>query len=269
MIKEWPLGYTDTPVLPGTGWRVHDPLRPQPPIVTPPTAATKKGPGAPPGDAVVLLGPNCTVSELWTHLDGSPLRWRCDGDELEVEPESGDIRSVAEFGSVQVHVEWQAPTEITATSQGRGNSGVFLLGLYEVQVLDCFNNPTYADGLTAAIYGQQPPLVNACVAPGEWHSYDIVFEAPVFDDDVLVSPAYITVFHNSILAHIRVRLDGPTQHRELANYSVAHPARGPLVLQDHRNPVKFRNVWVRELDLGAAQSAMASPQQTRKLQHDV
>lgn len=248
-MTEWPLGYTDTPLLPGTPWHVHDPSRPQPTVVTPAQPQHSAATATAPSDAVVLLGYNSSPADHWTHLDHSALRWRRDGDELEVVPKSGDIRSVAEFGSVQVHVEWQAPREISATSQGRGNSGVFLHGLYEIQVLDGFANPTYADGSTAAIYGQYPPLVNACVAPGAWHSYDIVFEAPVFEDEQLVQPAWVTVFHNGILVHLRQRLDGPTQHRQLANYDKPHAARGPLVLQDHRDRVRFRNIWVRDLEL--------------------
>jgi len=241
-LKVWPAGYTDTPVLPGTSWRVHDPDRPQPPVVS---VSGMQPQAAPPGDAIVLFD-GADLSS-WTHLDGRAAEWRIEDNELCVVPGTRDVRSVAEFGSVQLHVEWRAPKTITATSQGRGNSGVFLMGLYEVQVLDGFANPTYADGATAAIYGQHPPLVNACVPPGDWHSYDIVFEAPVFDADGLVTPAFLTVFHNGVLVHIRQTIAGPTQHKVLANYDTTRATRGPLVLQDHRDKVRFRNIWLREL----------------------
>lgn len=244
-MKIWPAGYTDTPTLPDSQWHVHDPQRPQPPVVTPPVPSSAGRVGTPPSDAVVLF--DGTDIAGWTHLDGADPQWQVDNGELLVVPSSGDIRTTREFGSCQLHLEWQAPREITATSQGRGNSGVFLLGLYEIQVLDGYENPTYADGQTGAIYGQHPALVNACVPPGEWHSYDIVFEAPVFVDNRLQTPAYMTLFHNGVLAHLRQRLDGPTQHRELASYEPVHPERGPLVLQDHRDPVRFRNIWLREL----------------------
>lgn len=247
-IKVWPAGYTDTPKLPEdpsnpespeSEWHVHDPARPQPKIVTPRDARGI------PSDAVVLF--DGTSVDAWQHLDERPVEWFIDAGELQVVPKTGDIRTRQEFSSCQLHVEWQAPTLITATSQGRGNSGVFLLGCYEVQVLDGYDNPTYADGMTGALYGQHPPQVNACVPPGEWHSYDIVFEAPEFADDRLKTPAYITVFHNGVLLHHRQRLDGPTVHRELANYDVTRASSGPLVLQDHRDDVRFRNIWLREL----------------------
>ena len=242
-IRELPKGYRDTPVLPNSKWRVHDIDRPPPPVVTPSAPAQA---GRPPSDAVVLF--DGAGLDAWRGRGGGPAAWTLvDGDAVEVSPGSGDIHTAEAFGSCQLHVEWRAPTAIRADSQGRGNSGVFLLGLYEVQVLDGYENPTYADGLTAAIYGQYPPLANACVLPGEWHVYDIVFEAPVYEGRVLASPAYMTVLHNGVLVHHRQRMQGPTAHRALASYDEPHGPTGPLVLQDHGDPVRFRNIWLRPI----------------------
>ena len=239
-IKALPKGYRDTPVLPDSAWRVHDIDRPAPPVVTPSTT------GRPPADADVLF--DGTSLDAWAGRDGGPAGWALvEGDAVEVSPGSGDIHTRAAFGGCQLHVEWRTPTTIRADSQGRGNSGVFLLGLYEVQVLDGYDNPTYADGAAAAIYGQFPPLANACVPPGAWHVYDIVFEAPVYDAGALASPAYMTVLHNGILVHHRQRLHGPTVHRAVASYDAPHGPTGPLVLQDHGDPVRFRNIWIRSI----------------------
>ena len=239
-------GYQDTPRLPDSPWRVHDGNRPAPPVVTPPTFSSQARPGDPPSDAVALF--DGSGLDAWRGRDGAAA-WRLVGDgTMEVVPGSGDIRTRAAFGSCQLHVEWRAPEAVRGESQGRGNSGVFLLGLYEVQVLDGYANPTYADGQTAAIYGQYPPLVNACVPPGAWHAYDIVFEAPVYAGGTLTAPAHITVLHNGVLVHHRQRLLGPTLHRELASYDAPHGPTGPLVLQDHGDLVRFRNIWLRPIE---------------------
>lgn len=245
-IRKLPQGYTDTPRLPDSAWRVHDIDRPAPGVVTPPTFSTQERAGSPPSDAVVLFdGSNL---DAWVGADGKPPGWQLvAGDAMEVTPRSGSIQTREAFGTCQLHVEWSAPTEITADSQGRGNSGVFLLGLYEVQVLDSFDNPTYADGHAAAIYGQQPPLVNACVPPGDWHVFDIVFEAPVFKENEMAVPGYMTVLHNGLIVQHRQRLQGPTKHRELSDYDTPHPSQGPVMLQDHGDRVRFRNVWIRPL----------------------
>ena len=246
-ISEWPKGYRDKPVLPDSQWRVHDIDRPAPPVVTPPTFSTQACSGQPPSDAVVLF--DGSSLDAWAGHDDGPAPWNLvPGDAMEVAPDTGDIHTREMFGDCQLHVEWSAPTEITADSQGRGNSGVFLFGLYEVQVLDGYDNCTYADGMTAAIYGQYPPLVNACVPPGHWHVYDIVFESPVFDAGRLVSPAYMTVFHNGLIVHHRQAIQGPTRHGELANYDEPHGPQGPLVLQDHGDRVRFRNIWIRPIE---------------------
>ena len=158
---------------------------------------------------------------------------------------SGSMQTKQEFGDCQLHLEWASPGKAESNSQGRGNSGVFLMGRYEVQILDSFENESYADGQAAALYGQFPPLVNASRGPGEWQSYDIVFEAPRFDGEELASPARVTVFHNGIVVHHGQAMIGATTHRAVAQYSPHGP--GPIQLQDHGNPVRFRNVWVRPL----------------------
>lgn len=245
-IRDLPKGYEDTPVLPGSRWRVHDPKRPAPPVVRPPTFSTEAQPGSPPADATVLF--DGADLAAWVGSDGAAATWRLvEGKAMEVAPGAGSIRTRESFAACQLHVEWRAPTAIVADSQGRGNSGVFLLGLYEVQVLDSYDNPTYADGAAGAIYGQHPPLVNACVPPGWWHVYDIVFEPPLYADGALRTPAYMTVLHNGLVVQHRQALQGPTRHRELANYAEVHGPAGPVVLQDHGDPVRFRNIWIRPL----------------------
>ena len=251
-IRQLPKGYRDTPLLPNAKWRVHDVDRPAPPVVRPPTTSTQERAGEPPSDAVVLF--DGTSLDAWAGPDGSAAKWKLvDGNAMEVAPRTGNIHTRQSFGSCQLHVEWRAPTAITADSQGRGNSGVFLLGRYEVQVLDGYQNPTYADGLAAAIYGQYPPLVNACVAPGQWHAYDIVFESPLFKNGKLAMPAHMTVLHNGLLVQHRQRIQGPTKHRELASYDEPHGPAGPLMLQDHGDRVGFRNIWIRPIERFEAQ----------------
>jgi len=238
------IGYQDTPLVPGMKWHVHDGERPQPKAVRP-TNLGEIAPVLPPQDAIVLFdGKN--FDEWAKAKDGSPVEWRIVGDAMEVVPKTGDIRTKRAFGDIQLHIEWAAPSEVKGESQGRGNSGVFLMGLYEVQVLDCYGNLTYPDGTTGALYGQYPPLVNACVPPGKWNVYDILWKAPVFNGDTLASPAVITVLHNGVVLHHGTALLGPTHHKEAAAYT-PHDAKGPIALQDHGDLVKFRNIWVREL----------------------
>ena len=237
------LGYEDTPLLPGGRWCVHDSRRPQPRVVDPGTASTQETPGKPPSDAQVLF--DGTESGQWEDMKGGKAPWKIEHGEWEVVPKTGDIRTKQGFGDCQLHVEWKAPALVKGESQGRGNSGVFLMDRYEIQVLDCFRNPTYPDGTTAALYGQWPPLVNACRPPGVWQTYDVVFFAPRFEGERLLVPAYMTVIHNGVVVHHHQELQGPTQHRRLAGYE-AHPLKAPLRLQDHGDLVRYRNIWIRE-----------------------
>ena len=242
------LGYTDTPQIPGSEYRVHDSERPQPRVVTPGTFSTQEAPGQPPSDAVILFDGADTSSWVSAKKDkeGEPCPWKVENGCLEVVPKSGNIKTRQEFGDCQLHVEWAAPTEIEGDGQQRGNSGVFLMGKYEIQVLDCYDNPTYPDGTTGALYGQCPPLVNACRKPGEWQVYDIVWHAPRFEGEEMVRAPRVTVFLNGVLLHHDKELIGPTTHKK-APVVKPHPETGPLVLQDHKNPVRFRNIWYRPL----------------------
>ncbi|WFB35995.1 DUF1080 domain-containing protein [Kiritimatiellota bacterium B12222] len=232
------LGYSDTPVL-SSGYHVHDGTRPQMPVV-------KAEPNQVPSDAVILF--DGSSLEGWTNCrDGEACGWKLVEDEaMEVVPGVGDIQTTAEFGSMQLHVEFMSPAVVKGMGQGRGNSGVFLMGQYEIQVLDNWENPTYADGTVGGIYGQTPPLVNSIRKPGEWNVYDILWKAPVFDAEDLVSPAVVTVLLNGVVQHHAVTLKGPTEHRVLPGYK-AHADKGPLKLQDHGDLVRFKNIWVREL----------------------
>ena len=237
--QQAPTGYDDTPMQPDGKWRVHDGNRPRPPVVTPgPLAST-----APPSDALVLLGPGNDLSR-WQATDGASASWPMSDGVLQTG--KGMLQTKAEFADVQLHVEFATPSDVKGNSQERGNSGVFLSGVFEIQVLDSFNNLTYADGQAAAMYGQYPPLVNASRKPGEWQSYDIAFTAPKFSGADLVAPAVATVFHNGVLVQNARPFWGPTAHRRIAPY-IPSTARGPIRLQDHGNPVKYRNIWLREL----------------------
>ncbi|WP_164102719.1 3-keto-disaccharide hydrolase [Candidatus Laterigemmans baculatus] len=242
------IGSTDGPQLPGQPWRVHDLFRPQPRVVTP---ADTELTVPPPSDALVLF--DGTDLALWGHRDREEPgmfvepQWKVENGYFQASRGHGDLYTLDSFGSVQLHLEWAAPEEAKGRSQGRGNSGVKFLGLYEVQILDSYNNRTYADGHAGAIYGQYPPAVNASRPPGKWQSYDIIFEIPKFDGDELVRPGFITVLHNGVLVQHRRELAGVTGMKSPGKYS-PHPPAGPIMLQDHGNPVRFRNVWVRSLD---------------------
>jgi hypothetical protein len=237
------VGYKDTPMLPGGRWHVHDGDRPIPPVVTPGTCSSQETPGAAPSDAVVLFDGKDLA--YWRGERGGPAGWDVKDGALVIRPGAGAIVSRDEFGDCQLHLEFASPVPARGRDQGRGNSGVMFFGRYEIQVLDSFDNLTYADGQAAAIYGQYPPLVNASRKPGEWQAYDIVFTAPRFKDDGSVeSPAYATVFHNGVLAHNHTALLGPMSFRALPRYR-PHGPKGPILLQDHGNPVRFRNIWVR------------------------
>jgi hypothetical protein len=231
---------------PDPNWLDHDRDRPQPAVVNPGTFSSQELPGVPPSDATVLFDGK-DISP-WVAMDGSPTKWVVKDGALECVPGSGYVRTAQSFGDCQLHVEWAAPNPPHGDSQGRGNSGVFFgFGRYEIQVLDSYQNKTYADGSAASIYGQYPPLVNATLPPGKWQTYDMVWTAPRFDaEGTLLSKARITIFHNGVLVQNNVELTGPVPWIGRPPYK-AHPERLPLALQDHGNPVRFRNVWVREL----------------------
>ena len=232
------LGYTDTPRLPNSPWRVHDRERPQPPMVEP-GAGVGERPVAPPSDAIVLF-------------DGKDLSQWEGGDPRGIEAgcinivKSGQIQTKRRFGDCQLHVEWATPAKADGDAMLWGNSGVFLLGQYELQIIESHDSKIYADGLAGAIYGQTPPLVNAARKPGEWQTFDIAFTAPKFDGDKLVKPAYFTVHWNGVLVQNHVASLGNTRHREVASYDT-HESTGPILLQQHGSAVRFRNVWVRPL----------------------
>ena len=224
----------------------HDRTRPQPAVVTPGTSSTHEQPGKPPSDALVLFDGK-DLSQ-WVSLDGSPTKWITRDGYMECVRGSGYVRTLQNFGDCQLHIEWATPTPPHGEGQGRGNSGLFFgLDRYEVQVLDSFQSQTYADGSAGAVYGQYPPLVNASRAPGEWQTYDVIFTTPRFDTEgKQLSPVRLTVFHNGVLVQNNVQLTGPTSWLERAPYQ-AHTEKQPISLQDHGNPVRFRNIWLREL----------------------
>ncbi len=229
------------------GWEVHDLERPQPRKVD--TGAGLAQPIPPPSDAVVLFGGK-DLSNWVSSQDDRPASWKVENGYFEVFPGTGGIQTKQGFGDVQLHVEWASPDPPRGNGQDNGNSGVFLMGIYEVQVLDSYNNPTYADGQAGAVYGQNPPLVNATRPPGEWQSYDIFWHRPHFGPAGNVTrPARVTVIHNGIMIQDNFELWGPTEWLQFRPYQ-QHADRMPIRFQDHGNPVLFRNVWVRDLESG-------------------
>ena len=236
-------GYTDTPLQPNGKWHVHDADRARPRVVTPGESSSQNQAGKPPSDAIVLVGGGKDLS-AWQHSDGTPATWSMKKGILLTG--KGFIETKQTFQDFQLHVEWASPKKVEGDGQGRGNSGIFLLGKFEVQVLDSFNNDTYADGQASAMYGQYPPLVNACRPPGKWQTYDIVFKAPRFKGEKLESPASVTVFHNGVVTQPGTAYFGPSEHKVNPPYAPSN-ANGPLRLQDHGNPVSYRNLWIRPL----------------------
>lgn len=228
-----PTGYSDTPVLPGQSWKVHDIARPRPAVVTPGPRPTD-----PPSDAVVLF--NGRDLSAW-----NPSRWKVENGYVECAG-GGDLVSRQKFGDAQYHLEWSAPTVIDGDSQWRGNSGVLIMGRYEIQVLDSWDNPTYADGQAGSIYGQWPPMVNPCRRPGEWNVYDIFWQAPRFEGSKLVRPAYVTVVFNGVLVHHHQEVIGQMAHRTVRPYE-PHGPEESLSLQDHDTKPRYRNIWVRPI----------------------
>lgn len=216
-----------------------------PPKLEPPLVMPGRTSADPPSDAIVLFdGRNLSH---WRSRDGSQAKWLVRDGYVEVVPGSGDILTAESFGDCQLHIEWATPIVVKGEGQERGNSGVFLMGRYEIQVLDSYNNPTYYHGQAGAVYKQYAPLVNASRKPGEWQTYDIVFRAPKFDDQGKVTQrARVTVLHNGVLIQNNVEIYGITYHDRPALY-IAHAPQEPLGLQDHGNPVRFRNIWIRRL----------------------
>ena len=232
---------------PSKDWPIHSMERPKPRVVKP---GAYTAPLPPPSDAVVLFDGRSL--DRWRADDSTkgPARWKIVNGAIEIVPGTGGIATSEGFGDAQLHIEWMAPSPARGTGQDRGNSGVFLMGRYEVQVLDSYGSDTYADGQAGALYGQYPPLVNAMRPPGEWQTYDIVFRRPRFDTrGALLAPARVTVIHNGVLVQDAVTLSGPTGHHERPPY-VAHADALPISLQDHGHPVRFRNIWVRSLEGG-------------------
>ena len=236
------IQYLDTP----TGrWKVHDEDRPAPPIVAP-----GEGCGDAPADAIVLFAGTEACMANWTDTQGNPTKWIFRDGYMESVKRAGYIQTKEQFGSCQLHVEFATPAQVSGSGQGRGNSGVFLQGQYEIQVLDSYDNKTYPDGQCGALYGRAVPLVNVCRPPGQWQSYDIIYHRPTFDRDGNVTrKATFTVFHNGVLIHDHVELTGGTgwiNAHAVTDYK-PHGDKGPLQLQDHGNPVRYRNIWIREL----------------------
>lgn len=221
-------------------WEVHDMNRPMAKVVMPGAEY-----GQPPSDAVVLFdGKDLTK---WNKGDGSPAAWKVENGYAEIN-KTGSIQTVDKFGDMQLHIEWASPAQPQGESQKRGNSGIFIMGRYEVQILDSFESKTYADGQAGSLYGQEPPLVNAVRKPGEWQTYDILFRAPKFEGGKVVKPARVTVIHNGVVVQDATEFHGFTVHGKRTEYQ-PHEEKAPIHLQDHNDnqPVRFRNIWVREI----------------------
>ena len=212
---------------------------PEPPVVTPGTS------GSPPSDAIVLF--DGSSFDNWTNQDGGPVKWKLEDGNMVVVKETGVIVTKQGFGDCQLHIEFRTPKVVKGEGQGRGNSGIFLQKRYEVQVLDSYQNRTYSNGQAGSIYKQHIPLVNASLPPGEWQTYDIFYNAPRFKEDGTVqTPAYITVIHNGVLIQYNVEIKGSMVYRGEPKYE-AHGKKEPITLQDHENPVAYRNIWIREM----------------------
>jgi hypothetical protein len=232
-------------------WTIHDRNRPQPPVVNPGTFSTATQPGKPPSDAIILFdGTEASLAkwemEARDGTSGGPAKWTLQNGELVCTPGTGVIRTKEQFGDCQLHIEWAAPAQVKGNSQGRGNSGIFLMGICEVQVLDSHDNPTYADGSANSIYGVSPPMANVIRPPGEFQVVDIVFRRPIFKDAKLVEPGRVTVFCNGVVVQDSVPIIGENFNK-IGWKPRVYPNAGPLKFQDHGNPVRFRNIWYRPL----------------------
>ena len=239
--------YGDTPDA-KHAWAVHDMNRPRPAIIT-------ADPGKPPSDAVVLF--DGSSLDAWRSGDDA-CKWKIvEGGAMEVVPKTGEIRTKDAFGDCQLHLEFATPPA-EGSSQGRGNSGVFLMGMHEIQVLDCYDNDTYPDGQCSSVYAENPPLVNACRKPGEFQTYDIVFHQPIWDGETLKHPGTVTVLHNGVLTQDNWEFEGLSTHcqrKPLKPYAT----KLPLKLQDHGNRMRFRNIWIREIPSRYANTTHGGP----------
>ncbi|WP_167618373.1 3-keto-disaccharide hydrolase [Maribellus sediminis] len=215
---------------------------PEVPVITPGETTADA-----PSDAIVLFD-GTDLGREWTNADGGEPGWTVSDECVTVKAGTGIIKTKRVFEDFQLHIEWRTPSEVKGESQGRGNSGIFLQGLYEVQVLDNYNNRTYRNGQAGSLYKQYAPLVNACKGPGEWQVYDIIYTAPRFNDDgTFFTPPTVTVLQNGVLVQNNVKLRGPTEYIGIPEYTVKPHGPKSLELQDHGNPVSYRNIWIREL----------------------
>ena len=238
-------------------WAVHDENRPQPPVVV---AGEQLGDA--PSDAIVLFNGTEESLQNWEHAkpdDERKADWSVVDGALICAPGAGFLKSIEEFGDCQLHIEWSAPAEIKGNGQGRGNSGVFLMGMTEVQILDNYENPTYPDGTAGSVYGVSPPAVNALRAPGEWQSYDIIFRRPIVREGEVLDPGSITVLCNGVLIQDISSLEGGGGHKKRKPLNRFFPQKGSLHLQDHGNPVRFRNIWYRSLRPRAQEGGLNGP----------
>lgn len=238
------VGYKDTPIQPWSGYHTHDPDRPAPRVVDPGTPSTADKAGTAPSDALVLFDGKGV--DAWK----PNAEWKVEGDLLVAG--KGLLSTTEEFGDCQLHVEWMAPDPPVGIPFDRGNNGVMMMGMTEIQIFDSFNQPgstkLYPDGQAASVYAQTPPLVNATRKPGQWQTYDIIWTAPVYKDQKMLQPARVTMLHNGVLVHLNQEVFGTTPHRGLAKYSADQRTKGPISLMGHNNPVKFRNIWVRKVE---------------------
>jgi len=243
-------GFRDTPMLPGSKWHLHDPDRPQPPVVTPGSTFSQGAPA--PSDAEVLF--DGKDLSKWQNAGGQDAAWTLQDGYMETAGREA-VRTRGKWADFQLHVEFATPVPPKGTGQGRGNSGILINGMYEVQVLDSYQAKTYPDGQAGAIYGQSPPLVNASKPPGEWQTYDIIFESPRWDNQgTLTKKAVITVLHNGVVVQNRYEFAGVTDGitsivpwRTLSKYPSPHAPEVFIELQYHNNPLRYRNIWIRKL----------------------
>lgn len=244
-------GFRDTPLIPGTKWHLHDSDRPQPPVVTPGAMFSQNA--LAPSDAEVLFDGN-NLSK-WQSSRGGEAKWKVTDGYMETGARAGGIRTRDKWADFQLHVEWATPNPAKGTGQARGNSGILINNMYEVQVLDSYQAKTYPDGQAAAIYGQSPPLVNASKPPGEWQTYDIIFESPRWNEkNELTKKAAVTVLHNGVVVQNHYEFSGVTDGitgdvpwKSLSKYTAPHSPEVFIELQDHNNPVRYRNIWIRRL----------------------